>query len=106
LAKDAPSHFIRDYYNGLARRYLKHAENQEEIARTSESFAVTEIIPDGPGVQAAPESSPEEDGPAPPTPLQPAQEPTDGSQPSRRRRPARGPRRARKAMSSKTLREN
>jgi len=110
LAKDAPSHFIRDYYNGLARRYLKHAENQEEIARTSESFAVTEIIPDGPGVQAAAESSPEEvaasDGPAPPTPLQPAQEPADGSQPSRRRRPARGPRRPRKAMSSKTLREN
>src|SRR5271169_1100592 len=75
LAKDAPNPFIRDYYNGLAKRYLMHAENQE-IARTSEVSAATEVIPDSPSVQAAPESSPEEeasDGPAPPTPLQPGQ---------------------------------
>src|SRR5271168_1822759 len=74
LAKDAPNPFIRDYYNGLAKRYLMHAENQE-IARTSERSAATEVIPDSPSVQA--ESSPEEeasDGPTPPTPLQPAQQ--------------------------------
>jgi len=96
LAKDASSYFIRDYYNGLAKRYLKHAEDQEEMARTPEGSAVTEIILDSPGVQAAPESSPEEtaisDGPAPPTPLQPTQEPADAPQRSQRRRPARGPR--------------
>lgn len=111
LAKDASSHFIRDYYNGLAKRYLKHAENQEEIARTSEGSAVTEIILDGPGVQAAPESSPEEvaasEGPAsPPTPLQPTQEPADAPQRSRRHRRAHGPRRPSKAKSSKALPEN
>jgi hypothetical protein len=110
LAKDASSHFIRDYYTGLAKRYLKHAENQEEIARTSEGSAVTEIMLDSPGVQAAPQSSPEEvaisDGPAPPTPLQPNQDPADAPQRSRRRHPARGPRRPRKATSSKALREN
>jgi hypothetical protein len=110
LAKDASSHFIRDYYNGLAKRYLKHAEDQEEMARTPEGSAVTEIILDSPGVQAAPESSPEEaaisDGPAPPTPLQPTQEPADAPQRSQRRRPARGPRRPRKATSSKASREN
>jgi hypothetical protein len=110
LAKDASSHFIRDYYTGLAKRYLKHAENQEEIARTSEGFGVTEIMLDSPGVQAAPESSPEEvaisDGPAPPTLLQPTQEPADAPERSRRRRSARGPRRPRKATSSKALREN
>jgi len=116
LAKDASSHFIRDYYTGLAKRYLKHAENQEEIARTSEGSAVTEIILDSPGVQAAPESSPEpessaeeaaiSDGPAPPTSLQPTQEPADAPQRSQRRRPARGPRRPRKATSSKALPEN
>ena len=113
LAKDASSHFIRDYYNGLARRYLMHAENQEGIARTSEGSAVTEIILDSPGVQAAPESSPQgvaiSDGaapPTPPTPLQPTQEPADAPQRSRRRRAARGPRRGGKATSSKAQREN
>ena len=110
LAKDAPNPFFRDYYNGLAKRYLKHAENQEEIARTSEGSAVTEIILDSPGVQAAPESSPEDvvisDRPAAPTSLQPTQEPADAPQRSRRRRPARGPRRPRKATSSKALPEN
>ena len=45
LAKDAPNPFIRDYYNGLAKRYLVHAENQEKIARTSEGSAATEAIP-------------------------------------------------------------
>jgi len=48
LAKDASSYFIRDYYNGLAKRYLKHAEDQEEMARTPEGSAVTEIILDSP----------------------------------------------------------
>src|SRR5579862_8843902 len=110
LAKDAPSPFIRDYYNGLAKRYLMHAENQEEIARTSEGSAVTEVIPDSPSVQAAPESSPEEaavsDGPAAPTPLQPTQGPADAPQRSRRRRAGRGPRRPSKAVSSKVLPED
>jgi hypothetical protein len=110
LAKDAPNPFIRDYYNGLAKRYLMHAEHQEKIARTSEGSAETEVIPDSPSVQAAPESSPEEetisDGPAPPAPLQPAQGSADASQRSPRRRPARGPRRRSKATSSKALPEN
>jgi hypothetical protein len=110
LAKDAPNPFIRDYYNGLAKRYLVHAEDQEKIARTSGGSAATEVIPDSPSVQAAPESSPEEaaisDGPAPPTPLQPAQGPADAPQRSRRRSPARGPRRSSKATSSKALPEN
>jgi hypothetical protein len=110
LAKDAPNPFLRDYYNGLAKRYLTHAENQEKVVRTSEGAAATEVIPDSPGVQAAPESSPEEeaisDGPAPPTPLQPAQGPADAPQRSRRRSPVRGPRRPSKATSSKALPEN
>jgi hypothetical protein len=44
LSKDAVSPFIRDYYKGLAQRYLMHADNQEKIAWISE----------GPSVQAAP----------------------------------------------------
>jgi hypothetical protein len=36
LAKDAPNPFFRDYYNGLAKRYLMHAENQESVVRKSE----------------------------------------------------------------------
>jgi hypothetical protein len=59
LAKDAPNPFFRDYYNGLAKRYLMHAENQEKVVRTSDEAAATEVIPDGPDVQAAPEPSPE-----------------------------------------------
>jgi hypothetical protein len=109
LAKDAPNAFVRDYYNGLAKRYLMHAENQEKIARTSEVSAATEVIPDSPSVQAAPESSSEEeasDGPAPPTPLQPGQGPVDAPHRTRRRRPARAPRRPSKATSSKALPEN
>src|SRR5262245_15417901 len=101
LAKDAPNPFFRDYYNGLAKRYLMHAENHEKIARTSEESAATEVIPDSPGVQAAPESSPEKeatsDGPAPLAPLQPAQGSAHAPQRSRRRRPSRGPRRPSKA---------
>ena len=38
LAKDAPNPFFRDYYNGLAKRYLMHAENHEKIARISEGL--------------------------------------------------------------------
>ena len=110
LAKDAPNPFFRDYYNGLAKRYLMHAENHEKIVRVSERSAATEVIPDGPSVQASPESSPEEevisDGPAPPTPLQPAQGSADAPQRGRRRRPARGSRRRSKATSSKALPEN
>jgi hypothetical protein len=109
LAKDASSHFIRDYYNGLAKRYLKHAENQEEIARTSEGSAVTEIILDSPGVQAAPESSPEDvfsnlgqtcsaDSLA--------AHPGAGRCSPAKSAPPSGPRRPRKATSSKALPEN
>ena len=45
LAKDAPNPFFRDYYNGLAKRYLMHAENQEKVVRTSDGAAATEVIP-------------------------------------------------------------
>jgi len=104
LAKDAPNPFFRDYYNGLAKRYLMHAENQEKVVRTSDGAAATEVIPDGPDVQAAPESSPEEValsvGRVPPTPLQPAQS-AGAPQRSRHRRPAGRQRRPRKAASSK-----
>ena len=59
LAKDAPNPFFRDYYNGVAKRYLMHAEDQEKIARTSDASAATEVISDGTSDQVAPESSPE-----------------------------------------------
>jgi hypothetical protein len=61
LAKDAPNPFFRDYYNGLAKRYLMHAENQEKVVKTSEGAAATEVISDSPSVQDAPESSLEEE---------------------------------------------
>ena len=90
LAKDAPNPFFRDYYNGLAKRYLMHAENQEKVVRTSDGAAATEVIPDIPDVQAARDSSPAEValsvGPAPPTPLQPAQSPAGAPKRSRHRR--------------------
>jgi hypothetical protein len=109
LAKDAPNPFFRDYYNGLAKRYLMHAENQEKVVKTSEGAAATEVISDSPSVQAAPESSLEEEAisvGAPPTPLQPAQGPAGAPQRSRHRRPARRQRRPNKATSSKALRES
>jgi hypothetical protein len=110
LAKDAPNPFFRDYYNGLAKRYLMHAENQESVVRKSEGAGATEVIPDSPSVQAAPDCSPEEEaisvGPAPPTPLQPAQGPAGAPQRSRHRRPARRQRRPSNATSSKAPREN
>jgi hypothetical protein len=110
LAKDAPNPFFRDYYNGLAKRYQRHAENQEKVVRTSEGAAATEVIPDSPSVQAAPESSPAEEatpvGPASPRPLQPAQGPAGAHQRSRHRRPARRQRRPNKATSSNAPPEN
>ena len=105
LAEGAPNPFFRDYYNGLAKRYLMHAENQEKVVSTSDRSATTEVIPDSPDIQAAPESSPEEValsvGPAPPTPLQPAQSPAGAPKRSRHRRPAGRQPRPSKATSSK-----
>jgi hypothetical protein len=105
LAEDAPNPFFRDYYNGLAKRYLMHAENQHKVVRTSDGAAATEVIPDSPDVQAAPDSSPAEValsvGPAPPTRLQPAQSPAGVPKRSRHRRPAGRQPRPSKATSSK-----
>jgi hypothetical protein len=80
LSRDAANPFIRDYYKGLAQRYLLHADNQEKIAWISE----------GPGVQAAPgavspEEAPSFDRSASPPPFEPAQEPARVSRRKRRR---------------------
>jgi hypothetical protein len=93
LAKTAAHPFIRQHYEGLAQRYLMHAENQEKIAWiTVGTVPRDDAISDSPSVQAAPEAvSPEEaaasDQPPAPAPLQPAQGPVGVTRRSRRRRP-------------------
>jgi hypothetical protein len=95
LAKTAETSFIRDYYSGLAQRYLMHAESQETLARTSEGLADGhhQQVAESPSVQPASDVvSPEETSatPASPTPLPPAQGPSAPRRSRSRRRRAGG----------------
>jgi hypothetical protein len=91
LAKTAETSFIRDYYSGLAQRYLMHAESQETLARTSGGPVAGhhQQVAESPSVQPASEViSPEETSAAhaSPTPLPPAKGPASPPRRSRSRR--------------------
>ena len=91
LAKTAETSFIRDYYSGLAQRYLMHAVSHETLARASEGPVAGhhQQVAESPSVQPASEViSPEETSAAhaSPTPLPPAQGPASAPRRSRSRR--------------------